>query len=138
MSESLRFMIRTPHESILDGNVQSVRIPTETGQVGLRPRQEPLLLAVEPGLLLLRSDSAPRFAATAGGLLRCDRRQCLLYTPFAVLGDDEAEVLAALSRALATPDSELLARRQLGELEHRIVEELGRRPKVPRARNNHA
>lgn len=131
MIERLRMVIRTPHETVLDEPVRGARAPAETGQVGLRPRGEPLLLGVEPGLILLDTDRGPRFAATAGGLLESGREQAVLYTPFAVVSDEDAEVLAALDRALATPDSELVARRRLGELEQQILREL-RRP-VPAA-----
>ncbi len=126
MIERLQVVIRTPHERVLDAVVRAVRVPTETGQVGLRPRQEPLLLGVEPGLVILRTEAGVRLAATAGGLLHGDRQQCVLYTPFAVLGEDEAEVLAALERAFGTPDSELVARKDLDEIERRIVLELRR------------
>jgi hypothetical protein len=84
-----------------------------------------MVLVVEPGLLVLRTDGGLQFAATAGGLLEHAGMTCTLHSPFAVLGADEAEVLEALGRALATPDSELAARRRLGELEQRIVKELG-------------
>lgn len=123
MADRLRLVIRTPHEVPFDDRVRAARVPTETGQVGLRPRGEPLILVVEPGLVVVHLDGAPRFAATAGGLLESDRDQCTIYTPFAVIGSED-EVLAALERALATPDSELVARRKLGELEQRIVQEL--------------
>lgn len=137
MAERLHFVIRTPHETVLDTELAAVRIPTESGQVGLRSREEPLVLVVEPGLLILRSDHGLRFAATAGGLLDSHRERSVLYTPFAVLGDLEADVLAALDSALATPDSELNARRRLGELEQRIVQELRHRPPVGRAGGAH-
>ncbi|HSB20579.1 MAG TPA: hypothetical protein VLD85_11265 [Anaeromyxobacteraceae bacterium] len=122
MTATLRAMVRTPHEVVLDLNVRSARFPTETGQVGVRPRGEPLVLAVEAGLILFRAEGT-RLAASAGGLLESDRERCTLYTPFAVVGTEE-EVLAALDRALATPDSELAARRSVGELERRILSEL--------------
>lgn len=128
MTDTLRLIIRTPHETVLDSPVASVRIPTATGMAGLRPRQEPLLLVVEPGLVVVTGGGRTRFAATAGGLLEADRRTATLYTPFAVVGDTDDEVLDALDRVLATPDSELLARRRLGELEQRILQEL--RPKA--------
>lgn len=128
MSERLQLRIRTPHETAVDAPVRAARVPTESGQVGLRPRGEPLLLVVEPGLIVLRDEAGARFAATAGGLLACDRQQCTLYTPFAVAGPDAAGVLDALQQALATPDSELETRRRLGELEQRIVQELRQRP----------
>ena len=129
MNRSLELIIRTPHEVVVKAPLLGARVPTPTGMVGLRPRGEPQLLAIEPGLVILR-DGAPRFAATAGGLLECDRERALLYTPFAVVGDDEGEVLAALDRASALPDGELALRRQLGEIEQRIVRELRQGPRA--------
>lgn len=137
MTDSLRLAIRTPHAVVLDEFVEAARVPTETGQVGLRPRAEPLLLAVEPGLILFRTKSAPRFAATAGGLFESDRERAVLYTPFAVLGDDADALVAALDQALGTPDSELAARRRLGELEENIVDELRQRPRTARTGERH-
>lgn len=131
MTRRLRLELRTPRGAVLDEEVRAVRVPTESGHVGLRPREEPLSLAVEPGLILLRSDGGLRFAATAGGLVEATRDRVILYTPFAVVGQAEAEVLAALDRVVATPDAELSARRRLGELERRIVQELRHGP--PRA-----
>jgi F0F1-type ATP synthase epsilon subunit len=133
----LRMVIRTPHEIILDADVRAARVPSETGQVGLRPRQERFVLVVEPGLVILRSQDGTRFAATAGGLLQVDRQRCVLYTPFAVLGSDEAEVLAALDRAVAVPNGELSARRALGALEQRIVTEIRQRSPLARASADH-
>ena len=129
MIASLALTIRTPHEVVIDAGVAGARIPTVTGMVGLRPRGEPQLVVVEPGLVLLRGDG-PRFVATAGGLLECNRERALLYTPFAVAGDSESEVLAALDRASALPDGEVALRRQLGEIEKRIVRELRQGPRV--------
>jgi len=137
MIERLRLVIRTPHEVVVDERVRAARVPTESGQVGLRPRQEPFVLVVEPGLLLLRLDDGVRFAATAGGLLDSARETSTLYTPFAVVGARGDEVLAALERALATPDSELEAHRRLGELEQHIMKELQHRPSVARGRSPH-
>ena len=132
MASLLDFVIRTPHQVAYEAQVSSARVPTESGQVGLRAREEPLVLVVEPGLVVLRLDRRLEFAATAGGLLEADRATAILYTPFATTGALEDEVLAALDRALATPDSELAARRKLAELEQHIVQQLRSRP--PRLR----
>lgn len=130
MAERLRFVLRTPHEIVLDEQVRGARVPSETGQVGLRPRGEPLLLAVEPGLVLLRGDGGLQFAATTGGLLELGRGRCTLYTPAAVRGRSEDEVLTAIERLLSAPDRELDAHRQLAELEQRILQELRQGPRV--------
>jgi F0F1-type ATP synthase epsilon subunit len=136
VTRTLRFVIRTPHEIVLDRTVGSARIPTEGGQVGLRPRQEGVVFPVSPGLVVLRAEGGVAFAATAGGLLEADRESALLYTPFGVTGTDRASVLDALERILTTPDSEIAVRRRLLELERRIVREVHPkatvlRPEVP-------
>jgi F0F1-type ATP synthase epsilon subunit len=133
VTRRLHVVIRTPHGAQLDEEVRSVRVPTGTGQVGLRPGEEPLLLVVEPGLVVLHDEAGTRYAATAGGLLHLDREGCVLNTPFAAVGRDGDEVLGALDRELATPDGELVARRRLGELEQGILRALGERsPDRPR------
>ena len=129
MNASLELVIRTPHEVVVKASLRGARVPTPTGMVGLRPRGEPQLVVVEPGLVVLR-DGAPRFVATAGGLLEYNRERALLYTPFAVVGNSEGEVLAALDRASALPDGELALRRQLGAIEQRIIRELRQAPRV--------
>ncbi len=126
MAEGLYVEIRTPDDVPFGGVVDSVRLPTESGLVGLRRRAERMVTLVESGLVLLSSQGRTTLAATAGGLLEHLGDACTLYSPFAVVGQEE-EVLAALERIRVTPDAELAARRQLGELEQRIVNELGRR-----------
>jgi F0F1-type ATP synthase epsilon subunit len=134
MSESLQLVIRTPHEVVLDARVRAARVPTPTGHVGLRPGEEPFVVSIEPGLVVTWAADRVSFAASAGGLLDAERSRAVLYTPFAVVGDDGDALLDRLDEALATPDSELAARRRLGELEERIVQELRHRPAVAQVR----
>jgi F0F1-type ATP synthase epsilon subunit len=129
---TLRFIVRTPHEAIFDGEARSIRVLSETGQVGIRPRTEPLVLPVEAGLVLVHTDDRVIFIGSAGGLLSARDRQATLFTPFAVTGTDPAAIRNALDHALATPDSEFAVRAKLGKLEGRILAELhapaGERP----------
>ena len=125
-SSILHFVIRTPQAIVFDADVRSIRVPTESGQVGLRPRCEPSVLAVEPGLIVIRQDGASRFAGTAGGLLRCDGIQASLLTPVAVVGNELASVLKELDRTLAAPSTEQEVRAMLGRLEKNILQEVQR------------
>jgi F0F1-type ATP synthase epsilon subunit len=134
MPDGLHLLIRTPHDVVLDTTVRSVRVPTDTGLVGLRPRGEPQMLQLEAGLVVIMADGGRRFAATAGGLLESTREQATLYTPFAVVGDDPETVAAALTEAQAAPNSELAARRRLGELEQRVLQEVRERTTGSRGR----
>jgi F0F1-type ATP synthase epsilon subunit len=120
----LQLIVRTPREIVVERRVSSIRLPTETGQVGVRPRVEPLVLAVEPGLVLVRRDGDYEFVGTAGGLLRCDGTTASLLTPLAVSGDDEDAVLDAIEEALARPSAEMEARATLGRLQTSILREL--------------
>jgi len=124
MAELLHVVIRTPYEAVVDASFDSVRVPTKTGQVGLRPREEPFLLAVEPGLVVLRSGGKLRFVATGGGLLDASRAALELFTPFAAASDSAKEVLGELDRVLAAPAADFAIRKRFGELEQRIAEEL--------------
>ena len=134
MPERLHFMIRTPHELLLDVQLLAARVPSQSGQVGLRAHAEPMMLVVEPGLIVLRgAPEAHQLAASAGGLLDVQPARAVLFTPFAALGADAAELLSALERAFAVPDSELSVRRKLGDLEQRIVRELSQRSLPGRA-----
>lgn len=120
----LKVVVRTPHEVAAELDARSLRVPADTGQVGLRPRCEPTVVAVEPGLVLVRSVEGVAFVATAGGLLRCDGRRAILITPVAVVGSDAQEVRTRLEAALAAPRADLELRRAIGRLETGILREL--------------
>ncbi|MCA9134799.1 MAG: hypothetical protein KDA45_16640, partial [Planctomycetales bacterium] len=120
----LQFIIRTPKETVVDEPFNSLRVPTQSGQVGLRPWGEATLLAVEPGLIVLKSDSKVRYAGSAGGLLHSDGRSASLLTPLAVVGDDLPSVSRQLDDLLSAPSEEAEVRRMLGRLETRILREL--------------
>ena len=133
VEETLRLIVRTPRETVAELEARSLRIPTETGQVGVRPRSEPSLLAVEPGLVLVRSGSRTGFVATAGGLLHCARHEAVLLTPLAVVGEDGETVRARLEAELAGPNAELQLRHAISRLEAGIVSEIRHRPGAPPA-----
>lgn len=123
---ALRLRVRTPHAQVLEARVTSLRVPTDTGQVGLRPRSEPAALVVEPGLALASGAGGLRFVATAGGLLRCDGREAVLLTPLAVVGASADAVLASLEEALGAPGPDRELRAALQRLETGILQELRR------------
>lgn len=124
--QTLRFVVRTPEGCSLDTGVRSLRVPTDTGQVGLRPRSEAAALVVEPGLALATTPERVQFVATAGGLLRCDGKEAVLLTPLAVVGDSAATVHDELEQALKTPRGDLELRAVLQRLETGILQVLRR------------
>ncbi len=123
-SNTLALSVRTPHGLMFERALTSARIPVATGQVGLRPRMETSILAVESGLMLFRCGETTWFAASAGGLLRTTRVACVVFTPFAVVDSSPEAVLELLAQAVHDPASELEAHHRLEELEQRIIKEL--------------
>ncbi len=121
---TLHLVIRMPREIVLESDVVSIRVPTVTGQVGLRPRCEPQVLAVEPGLIVVRLSDSACYAGTAGGLLHCDGKTVSLLTPVAVVGDELTSVLEVLDRTLSAPSVERDVRTMLARLEQKLLEEL--------------
>lgn len=121
---TLKVTIRTPGDTIFEGEVVSLRAPTHTGQVGLRPGAEASVLAIESGLVVLRTTSSTKYAGIAGGLLHTDGSTASLLTPLAVVGDDVDSISQQLDALLAAPSEEMEVRRTLGRLETRILQEL--------------
>ncbi|MEZ5583360.1 MAG: hypothetical protein R3F37_11965 [Candidatus Competibacteraceae bacterium] len=124
MTRKLHVIIRTPGETVVEQDVAGLRVPTHSGQVGLRPRCEPSVLAVEAGLIVLRLNGCNHYAGTAGGLLHTSGEEASLLTPLAVVGDDVESVARQLDALLAAPSEEMDVRRTLGHLETRILQEL--------------
>lgn len=122
----LRVIIRSPRETVVDQHVASLRVPTQTGQVGIRPKGEPTVLAVEAGLIVLRINGGCRYAGTAGGLLHSNGESASLLTPLAVAGDAVESVSEQLDALLSAPNDEMEVRRAIDRLESRMVQELRR------------
>jgi F0F1-type ATP synthase epsilon subunit len=124
--EVLRLLVRTPQGDVIDEEVTSLRVPSDTGQVGLRPRSEASALVLEPGLVLAATERGSRFIATAGGLLRSDGKRVVLLTPVAVVGENAEAVTTELDEALAKPSADRMLRGVLQRLETGILHELRR------------
>lgn len=123
-TRSMKTTIRTPSETVFEGDVISLRVPTHTGLVGLRPRAEPSVLAVEAGLIILKTERGTKYAGTAGGLLHTNRQMSSLLTPLAYIGNDVESVSRQLDLLLATPSEEMDVRHTLTRLQTRILQEI--------------
>ena len=122
--QTLKVTIRTPGEIVFEGEIVSLRVPTHTGQVGLRPRAERSVIAVEAGLIVLKMERDVKYAGTAGGLLHTDGLKSSLLTPLAIVGSNVESVSRQLDALLSAPSQEMEIRHTLGRLETRILQEV--------------
>lgn len=121
---ALRLLVLTPHAVVVAAEVCSLRVPTVSGQVGVRPQGEARVTPVEPGLAIARGEDQLLFVATAGGILRSDASEAVLLTPVAFAGTDPDAVLQASDAAGAQPDPERDLRRAIERLEAGMLREL--------------
>lgn len=119
-------IVRTPREIVLKEEAVSLRVPTETGHVGLRPGAESAVMAVESGIVQMRLQDRVLFAGTPGGLLRWDGATATVLTPLAIVGENAGDIAGQLDKALGAPSAEMAARKALERLEGRIISELRR------------
>lgn len=65
----LRLEIVTPEKRVLDAEVDSVRVPTASGEAGILPNHAPLVSAVKPGILAYTIKGSTEKLAVSGGFL---------------------------------------------------------------------
>ena|SRR5687768_15182646 len=69
MLNMLRLEIVTPEKRVLDAEVDSVTVPTASGEVGLLASHAPLISAVKPGLLGYTVKGSVERLAVSGGFV---------------------------------------------------------------------
>jgi len=65
----LRLEIVTPEMKVVDAEVDSVTIPTASGEAGILPNHAPLISALKPGILSFTSRGTTERIAIGGGFL---------------------------------------------------------------------
>jgi len=124
MTSLLKFIVRTPRAVVVETDARSIRVLTETGHVGLRPKMEAVILTIEPGLALVRRDGSFLFVGTAGGLLKCDGAVATLLTPLAVAAENQDSVMRELQQQLSEPQAELEVRSTIDNIQSSILSEI--------------
>ena len=65
----LRLEIVTPEKKVVDAEVDSVTIPTASGEAGILPNHAPLISALKPGILSFTNRGTTERIAIGGGFL---------------------------------------------------------------------
>ena len=65
----LRLEIVTPERRVLDAEVDSVTVPTASGEAGIMPNHAPLVSVLRPGVLTYAARGASERLAVSGGFV---------------------------------------------------------------------
>jgi len=126
----LRLEIVTPEHRVLDAEVDSVTVPTASGEVGILPNHAPLVSALKPGVLSYGVKGVVEKLAVTGGFVEVNGNKVAVLADSAEASADidveaarsakeeaERSLAAAASGSLADTEA---AREQLDAANVRI------------------
>jgi F-type H+-transporting ATPase subunit epsilon len=79
----LKLEIVTPERRVVDETVESVTIPTLSGEAGILPQHAPLISALKPGILSYSNKGAVEKLAVAGGFAEVNSDKISVLTDLA-------------------------------------------------------
>jgi F-type H+-transporting ATPase subunit epsilon len=92
----LKLEIVTPEKKILDESVDSVTVPTASGEAGILPNHAPLISALKPGILSYSNKGTTERLAVSGGFVEVSSNTVSVLTDTA---ETAAEIDADAARA---------------------------------------
>ena len=84
----LKLEIVTPEKRVLDATVDSVTVPTASGEAGILPNHAPLISALKPGILSYSSKGTVERFAVAGGFVEVSGNQVSVLTDTAETAEE--------------------------------------------------
>jgi F-type H+-transporting ATPase subunit epsilon len=95
----LKLEIVTPEKKVLDETVDSVTVPTASGEAGILPNHAPLISALKPGILSYSNKGATERLAVSGGFVEVSSNKVSVLT-------DSAETATEIDADSARADRE--------------------------------
>ena len=92
----LKLEIVTPERKVFDETVDSVTVPTASGEAGILPNHAPLISALKPGILSYSNKGTTERLAVAGGFVEVSSNTVSVLTDTA---ETAAEIDADAARA---------------------------------------
>jgi len=84
----LKLEIVTPEKKVLDADVESVTIPTASGEAGILTNHAPLVSELKPGILSYSSKSGSDKMAVSGGFVEVSGNRVSVLTDSAETADE--------------------------------------------------
>ncbi len=97
----LKLEIVTPERKVFDETVDTVTVPTATGEVGILPNHAPLISSLKPGILSYTNQGATERMVISGGFIEVNSNKVSILADVAeTSGEIDVEV-ARLERDAA-------------------------------------
>lgn len=92
----LKLEIVTPEKKVFDNTVDSVTVPTASGDAGILPNHAPLISALRPGILSYSNKGTTNQMVVSGGFMEVSNNAVSVLTDTAETAD---EINADVARA---------------------------------------
>jgi F-type H+-transporting ATPase subunit epsilon len=110
----LKLEIVTPEKKVFDETVDSVTVPTASGEAGILPNHAPLISALKPGILSYTLKGTTERLAVSGGFVEVSSNSVSVLTDSAEMA---AEIDADAARSERDAAEKALAARATAALE---------------------
>lgn len=98
---ALKLEIVTPEKKVLDETVDSVTVPTASGEVGILPNHAPLISSLKPGILSYANKGATERMVISGGFIEVNSNKVSILADIAESPEEVDAEAAKLERDLA-------------------------------------
>jgi F-type H+-transporting ATPase subunit epsilon len=100
----LKLEIVTPEKRVLEADVDSVTVPTASGEAGILPNHAPLVSALKPGILAYTERGSTGKLAITGGFVEVNANKVAVLADSAVKADEIDVEAARAEREAAEKD----------------------------------
>ena len=84
----IKLEIVTPEKKVFDETVDSVTVPTATGEVGILPNHAPLISSLKSGILAVANKGASEQMGVSGGFVEVSDNKVSILTDVAEKADE--------------------------------------------------
>lgn len=97
----LKLEIVTPEKKVFDETVDTVTVPTATGEVGILPNHAPLISSLKPGILSYSNQGATERMVISGGFIEVNSNKVSILADIAETPDEIDVEIARVERDAA-------------------------------------
>jgi F-type H+-transporting ATPase subunit epsilon len=84
----LNLEIVTPEKKVLSDTVDSVTVPTASGEIGIMPNHAPLISTLKPGILTVNKSGVTEKMVVSGGFIEVSSNKVSVLTDIAEKADE--------------------------------------------------